>query len=499
MQEAVVLRKRPVTVASRIELDAILRSDLSLFVRKVFATVSPNDIFKPNWHIDAVVHELTRCHRRENRRLLITQPPRSLKSICASVAFPAWALGHDPTLRIMCVSYSEGLAHEFARQFRMITDSEWYRRVFPRMRLKTETRSEAVTARGGGRVALSVGGSITGRGADFIIIDDPLKAEHGTSETARTKVIDWYDRTLSTRLNDKEHGVIILVMQRLHQEDLAGFVIERNGWHELSLPAIATVDQEVPVGPREVYDRKADSILHPERESRETLEGIKAEIGSLQFSAQYQQSPVPPEGNLVRRNWLKTYDTAPSPGPGIKIAQSWDIATTTDERNDWSVCTTWAIKKKDFYLLDVWRARVEFPALRHKIVSHALSHLVQTVLIEKTGPGLHLVQELRNDPTPRFPRPIGIVPEGDKGMRMEAQTPRFEAGHVLLPKEAPWLADFLNELLAFPHGRHDDQVDSVSQFLKWAWDRSLRPTTVIGGAILISSEGVIAGPPFWET
>ena len=200
-------------------LNSTLRSDLSLFVRKVFATVSPNDAFKPNWHIEAIAHELTRCHAGENRRLLITQPPRSLKSICASVAFPAWALGHDPTQRFLCVSYSEGLANEFTRQFRMVTESEWYRRVFPGMRLKTETRTEAITTRGGGRVALSVGGSITGRGADFIIIDDPLKAEDGASETARTRVIDWYHGTLSTRLNDKERGVIILVMQRLHRED----------------------------------------------------------------------------------------------------------------------------------------------------------------------------------------------------------------------------------------------------------------------------------------
>ena len=320
-----------------------------------------------------------------------------------------------------------------------------------------------------------------------------------SSETARARVIDWYDGTLSTRLNDKEQGVIILVMQRLHQEDLAGCVIERGGWHQLNLPAIATVDQTVPVGPDYLHHRKAGSILHPERESAETLERIKAEIGSLQFSAQYQQSPVPPEGNLIRRAWFKTYDTAPSPGPGISIVQSWDTATATGERNDWSVCTTWAIKhkQKEFYLLDVLRARVEFPALRRKIVNHAISHRGQTVLIEKAGPGLELVQELRDDPTPGFPKPIGIVPEGDKYVRMEAQTPRFEAGHVFLPKEAPWLAEFLEELLAFPRGRHDDQIDSVSQFLKWAWTRSQRRTTVFVAPTLITEEGELGGQTFF--
>ena len=186
-QRVVLLQKRMTTMASYNELDAILRSDLSRFVQKVFATVSPNDAFKPNWHIEAIAHELTRCHTGGNRRLLITQPPRSLKSICASVAFPAWALGHDPTQRFLCVSYSESLASEFTRQFRMVTESEWYRRVFPGMRLKRETTAETITTKGGSRVALSVGGSITGRGADFIIIDDPLKAEDGASRNGTQK------------------------------------------------------------------------------------------------------------------------------------------------------------------------------------------------------------------------------------------------------------------------------------------------------------------------
>ncbi len=322
------------------ELDAILRSDLTAFTQKTFTTVSPNDTFKPNWHIEAITYELMRCHGRENRRLLITQPPRSLKSICTSVAFVAWALGHDPSLRFLCVSYSDGLGSELARQFRMVVESDWYKRVFPRMRLKKETRSECITTRGGGRVALSVGGSVTGRGAVFIIIDDPLKAEDGDSEKARKNVIQWYDGTLSTRLNDKNRGVIILVMQRLHQADLAGYLMERGGWHHLNLPAISIEDQDVRIGPDEVHQRKQGELLHPERESQEALDWAMIDLGSRQFSAQYQQSPVPAEGNLIKRDWLKTYDTTPERGPGVKIAQSWDIATTTGERNDWSVCTT---------------------------------------------------------------------------------------------------------------------------------------------------------------
>jgi len=467
------------------EIDAMLRKDLTAFVHTVFKTVSPGEAFKPNWHVEAITDQLTRCHARENRRLIITQPPRSLKSICTSVAFVAWALGHDPSLRFICVSYSESLANDLARQFRMVVQSDWYKRVFPRMRLTKETKSEYITSEGGGRVALSVGGSVTGRGADFIILDDPLKAEDGASETARRNVIDWYDGTLGTRLNDKEHGVIILVMQRLHEEDLAGHLIEKGGWERLDLPAIAVEDQDVMIKPGKVHRRKEGDVLHPERESRETLERIKAEIGSLQFSAQYQQSPVPREGNLIKREWVKSYDAAPERGTGVKIVQSWDIATTTGDHSDYSVCTTWAIKRKEFYLLDVWRDRVEFPDLRRKVVSLALRHDAQTVLIERAGPGLHMVQDLRGNPTPGFPNPIGITPEGDKEMRMEAQTPRFEAGHVFFPNEAPWLAVLMNELLAFPNGRYDDQVDSVSQFLKWAWTKASRPTVIVPPEVII--------------
>ena len=457
------------------ELDAILRSDLSMFVHKAFATVSPNDRFKPNWQIEAITYELTRCHARENGRLLITQPPRSLKSICASVAFPAWALGHDPSLRFLCVSYGEGLAAELARQFRMVVESDWYRRVFPAMRPQKATATEYVTTKGGSRVALSVGGSITGRGADFIIIDDPLKAEDGASETARRNAIEWYEGTLSTRLNDKNIGVIIAVMQRLHEDDLAGYLIERGGWHRLNLPAIAIEDQDVPISSGRIYRRKQGDVLHPERESREVLDRTKAEIGSLQFSAQYQQSPIPLEGNLVKREWFKTYETAPARGQGVKIVQSWDVATATDERNDFSVCTTWAVRKKEYFLIDVWRDRFEFPELRRKVINHALRYEARPVLIEKAGIGQMLVQDLRNDQTPGFPKPIGITPEGDKLVRLEAQTYLIEAGHVFLPKEAHWLDIFMSELLGFPNSKHDDQVDSVSQFLKWAWKDSQRP------------------------
>jgi predicted phage terminase large subunit-like protein len=212
----------------------------------------------------------------------------------------------------------------------------------------------------------------------------------------------------------------------------------------------------------------------PERESQEVLDRIKAEIGSLMFSAQYQQRPVPVEGNLVKRDWFRFYDQPPQPAPADLVVQSWDIAMMTGEANDFSVCTTWRIVRSDYYLIDVFRARLQYPELRRKIASLAARHGAPTILIEKAGPGITLLQDLRHDVPDGMTRPIGVKPEGSKTDRMAVEVSKIEAGHVHLPKEADWLDSFLLELLAFPNGRHDDQVDSVSQFLKWAAVRKYR-------------------------
>lgn len=476
-------------------LAALLRADLTAFVHRVFTTVSPGDVYRHNWHIEAITHELCRCRDGANTRLLITQPPRSLKSICSSVAFVAWALGHDPALRFVCVSYSQELAGELARQFRLVVDSDWYRALFPRMRLVKDTGTQCVTSAGGGRIATSIGGTITGRGADIIIVDDPLKAEDAASETARAEVIRWYSTTLATRLNDKRRGVIVLVMQRLHEDDLAGYLLGQGGWHHLDLPAIATEDQWVRIGPdlADVHYRREGDVLHPEREPRATLDRIKADLGSLAFSAQYQQRPVPLEGNLIKREWFRSFEAPPVAAHGTRIVQSWDIAGTATARSDFSVCTTWVVRRKDFYLLDVWRGRLEYPELKRKVVALQQAHSAATVLIEKAGLGLSLVQDLAADSPAGFPNPIRIAPHADKMTRMEAESARIEAGHVLLPRDAPWLGEFLAELLAFPNGRHDDQVDSVSQFLNWAWHHATRGARVgIIGPEIIALEDPLA-------
>lgn len=202
-------------------LTAVLRDDFTCFIAKTFA-MRPDEPFKMNWHIEAMAWKLQQVAEGKIKRLIITVPPRSLKSICASVALPAWMIGKDPSRQIACASYAEPLSVDLHNMSRSVMLSAWYQRAFPKFQIKggKNTETDLKTTKGGGRFATSVDGVFTGRGADLIIIDDPLKPIDAMSESALDRVTKWFDGTVMSRLNDKETGSIIVVMQRLHPDDL---------------------------------------------------------------------------------------------------------------------------------------------------------------------------------------------------------------------------------------------------------------------------------------
>jgi predicted phage terminase large subunit-like protein len=453
-------------------LNAALRHDFGTFIQRSFQTVAPGIAYQDNWHVDAIAWHLRQCFDGEIKRLIITVPPRHLKSICASVAFPAWVLGRDPTRRIICASYGIELATKHARDCRTVMQSSWYRQIFRTTRINRAKRAEDdfETTRHGFRLATSVGGALTGRGGNFLIIDDPIKPADANSEVRRKSVKEWFDSTLYSRLDNKNDDVIILVMQRVHVDDLVGHVLEKEArWVHLDLSAIAEEAQDIPFGPGLVHHRQIGELLHPAREDRETLDQAKEEMGTAAFSAQYQQRPVPVEGNLVKWDWFQVYAHPPAKDADGRIIQSWDTASKSGELNDYSVCTTWLMKGDDYYLLDVLRERFEYPSLKRRVIELARRKNAHSVLIEDKGSGTQLIQDLRYEKT--GVRPIAIAPEGDKITRMSNQSARIEARQVFLPADAPWLDDFKAEVLAFPYGKFDDQVDSLSQFLSWAEGR----------------------------
>ena len=416
-------------------------------------------------------------------------PPRSLKSIAASVAFPAFVLGHDPTRRIICVSYSGDLAKKHSNDFRAVLEAPWYREVFPSARIgdMKNTESEIELTARGFRLATSVGGTLTGRGGDLIVIDDPLKPDDAMSEPKRSAANQWFTNTLLSRLDDKRAGSIVVVMQRVHVDDLTGFLLtQSNEWEVLSLPAIAYGDELVPIFPGRIHHREAGEALSLEREPIPVLEALKQQIGGAAFAAQYLQTPAPPGGAMIKRDWVKRYAELPAASERPFVFQSWDTASKGGPENDWSVCSTWtSTHGTTYFLLDVWRRRVDYPELKAKAIALAKQWNATRVLIEDTGAGTSLIQELKS----QVSGVVGVKPEGDKVSRMAVASAKFEAGQVLFPERASWLPDLEAELFAFPGSRHDDQCDSISQALS---DNYLQLPFPISDALLAASR--IPGP-----
>jgi predicted phage terminase large subunit-like protein len=420
---------------STAHVNAACRKDSVSFVRKVFHVLNPSAIFYMNWHICRIAYVLEQVRLGKIKRVIITVPPRSLKSIMCSVAFPAFVLGHDPTKRLIVVSYSADVAIKHGNDFRAVVNSAEYRAIFPGMRISAmkNTQTEVVTTLNGFRLAMSVDGALTGRGGDIIIIDDPIAALAALSQKAREHVQHWYFNTLLSRLDDKQNGAIVIVMQRLHEDDLAGVVLRSSDeWTVVSLPAIAEQDEEIPIGNGQIHVRRAGDVLHPEREPREVLESLRAQLGAETFAAQYQQQPVAPGGAMIKRAWVRRYDQLPKSG---LIIQSWDVANKQGEENDYSVCTTWLVHENKYYLTDVLRGRFDFPTLRTKVLEHAKLHKASRILIEDAGFGTALIQELK---TAHF-SVIPVKPEYDKKIRMAIQSAKFESGQVFSRRRPPGL------------------------------------------------------------
>ncbi|CAN5306842.1 phage terminase large subunit [soil metagenome] len=458
------------------EYDALTRLDFKVFAERCFAELHPGTPFPDNFHIDLICAELDKVRRGEITRLILNLPPRGLKSHLASVAFPAFLQGHSPSTKLITASYGQELADDLARSSRAIMESAWYRRVFPQTQLNPQRHAvhDFHTAAHGFRRSTSVGGVLTGFGADVIIVDDPLKPEAALSDVERMKTNSWYRSTLVTRQNQQNVGAIVLVQQRLHEDDLAGYVLGIDDWMVISLPAIALRDEEhlieTPHGSY-IHRRREGEALHPERESLTDLRRLERSLGTEFFAAQYLQAPTAPGGNIVKLEWFMRFDLA-APPAFEQVVQSWDTAQKARSVNDPSVCTTWGIAQGHAYLIDVLRVRLEYPELKRTILAEARRLRATVVLIEDKGSGTSLLQDVKRE---GLYIAKGIEPKLDKVMRLYAQTAVIENGRVSLPHRAPWLPDYERELMAFPKSRHDDQVDSTSQFLEWMNWTSVEP------------------------
>ena len=469
--------------SSLFDLQAILRTHLASFVEKCFQEVS-NGEFYANWHIDCICQELVEMMEGKNNRLVVNIPPRNLKSIICSVSLPAFILGHNPKANIICVSYNDELAETLAGQCRAVMNSSLYKDLFPKAKLSPDKNAvnDFQTVSGGGRYATSVGGTLTGRGADWIIIDDPIKPTDALSDTLRKKVNDWYGNTLYSRLNDKRTGKILLIMQRLHLDDLSGYILSRSPEiRHIKIPAIAMEDEtwkiKTPSGEYKTVIRQKGEALHPAREDLRILQDIRLNCGEYNFSAQYQQMPISPLGNLVKKEWLKYY--AEITNPMRELVISWDTASKCGNNNAYSACVIIGVDYNEkWQVVDCFRGRFTFPELLQKAVAvydqtKGKYHLPIKVLVEDKSSGTQLIQSLNCRADIEV---VAIQPNKDKEVRFGAASVHIHNGNCSFPAVYDNNFEiFFEELLTFPQCTFKDLCDAFSQAILFLAEHKTEP------------------------
>lgn len=438
------------------------------FFQPAFHIVDPGALYLHNWHVDLMCEYLEAAWEREITKLAINVPPRSLKSNIVTVGFPAWGLGRNASEKFLCQAYSAKLSVKHSVDCRLILENPWYQRLFPGTIIAPDQNEKAkfqTTARGH-RIATSIGGTLTGEGGNFLITDDPVDPKRAMSEADRTTANEWMDQTWSTRKDDPNNSVEIIVMQRLHTEDPTGHLLsEDKSWEHLVLPQVAEKKTIIifPISKREVV-REKDSLLHPERVDQKAVDGMKTRLGSYGFSAQQQQKPAPAGGGIIKLPWFRRYKTPPAETNIIKKTLSLDTAIKDKEINDPSACLMFVETDAGYFIVDVWKDRVIYPDLKRTTKALIEKWSPNETLIEDKGSGQQLLQDLRRETNYAV---IAMEPGGlDKVTRMSNESPVIEAGQVWLPEESPWLFDLEQEILNFPNAAHDDQVDTLSQFLK---------------------------------
>ena len=448
-------------------LTSKLLTDFGFFVRWTYKTMYGRR-FEYAPHIDRIVRTMESVARGDITRLIINMPPRYAKTEVAVKMFMDWSLANNPNARFMHLSYSDSLVTDNSDAVRDCLKSDFFRELFPDTVIsrKTDAKDKWYTTKGGGLYAVSTGAPITGFGAGIkgervytgtgspadgfggaIIIDDPHKADDAKSDIARERVNSRYMGTIDTRKNDEKTPVIV-IMQRLHDHDMSGFLLGGGSgekWDHLVLKAVQ--DDGTP--------------LWPTKHSIDDLER-KREADPEMFASQYQQSPMVATGNIFRKEWFRYYDPYELPTMFDRVFQSWDLTFKKAVHTDYVCGTVWGKKGADFYLLDMVHEKMSFTESLRNILQMTQKYPSATAkYIEEKANGDAVMDVLREKVSGIIP----VVPRESKLARAHAVTPLFQAGNVRLPRNAPWIFDYEDEMTKFPNASHDDIVDSTTQGL----------------------------------
>jgi predicted phage terminase large subunit-like protein len=469
-----------------------LSSDLKAFVHGAWPILEPITRLSWNWHLDLICEYLTLIkdnHFREvcgaeMEGIIFNVPPRTMKSLLITVFFPVWVWTSDPARRWMFSSYAEKLSTQHSLYRRNVIESAWYQQRWNNMfslakdlNLKTHYENSAR----GSMFSTAMQASATGLGGDVLVFDDPMNPDQALSETERQSINDRFDQTFRSRLNDPATGVKIIVMQRLHEEDLTGHVLgkERDCWVHVKLPAIAERSESIkfPVSGRTVQ-RHAKQLLWPGRLPEPQLANLKTGLGSWAFAGQYQQNPAPLEGGIIKRNWIRFYRELPERFD--LLVQSWDCtfkgeSTARGVDTDFVAGQVWGKSGGRYFMLPYrMHERLDFGPTKSAIKAcHAAYPRAHAILIEDKANGPAIISELQQV----IPGIIAVDPEGGKVARAHSISPLWEAGSIVLPDpqvfdgrdaahpQANWVEEYIHNICTFPQAAHDDDMDATSQAL----------------------------------
>ena len=474
-------------MASGIDIDPIAlereigKRSLYEFVKMSWLIVKPGEKFIENWHFKEICRHLEACYRKEITNLVINIPPGHGKTLISNVFFPAWVWIHKPNAAFLYASYNKEVLTKPSVEFGNLVAGDWYQRRWGDV-VKPDSdnwsKFTQLNDQGGTRWAESIRGGITGKHVDFLFVDDPIRPKDASGNTADVKkelqtISDIFNNTIPSRVATKR-GAIVVIMQRLNEKDISAVAVRSGLYELLCLPAsyIPGLYKKNKLG---VYDPRTEEgeILWPELFSKEKLENIRLyQLGSFDYAAQYQQSPVPGEGGTFKREWIQYYKELPQ-DPSSTFIQSWDTTLSDSSTSDYVVGQVWMKLKGSFYLIDQIRARMSFPETLQAIKNMSSKWPKATrKYIEEAASGKPIIQVLKKD----ISGIIGVkINNTDKPSRVNSISGLWEAGNVYIPDPTrnPWIHDFVEELATFPRGRNDDQVDAMSQALLQLHNRSI--------------------------
>jgi len=464
-------------------------NNIHKFLRGGWKYIDPNP-YKHGWHLNAIGEHLQAVANGEIRRLVINVPPRTSKSSMVSVAFPAWIWAQrehgplaGPHVQFLFASYAQTLSIRDSLKTRRLLESPWYKKYWgDRYRITSDqnTKVRFDNDKGGYRLATSVDGSLTGEGGSIIIVDDPHNANEVESDLVREGTLEWWDQSMSTRLNDPKTGAFIVIMQRLHEGDLTGHILQKDigNWTHLCLPMRFESDRRC-ITQWFIDEREEGELLVPERFGDTEVKELESSLGPFAAAGQLQQRPQPKGGGIIKREWWVLWDEAISGTEGLPktvfppfeyVIASLDTAYTTKQENDFSALTIWGVwtdrnDNRRIMLIYAWQDRLEFPQLVKQVGLLCNKFKIDKLLIESKAAGISVAQEIRtNFARENWGLQLIDPGRGDKVARAYAIQHLFSEGMIYAP-DFEWAEKMIGQAESFPRGAHDDLVDSMTQAL----------------------------------